>query len=491
MNIYKTSVVVFFLIALGKLSGFLKDVVLTFFHGVSPVTDAFFLANSISSVLYMAVFLSIPIIVIPYATRNQGSISSEYVEGVSRMFVTYIGISLVFSIFIVLYSSELVGLFSGGVDSITKDRTSHYLIIMSATFIFSAAVGFFNSLQLADKNIIPSYLTPVVNNLIFCIGIVIFNDRDEFYVVLILGVVSWIILMLANIKSVKCKFGFGFIGGSSRADYKALFLIMLPAIFTLYIDQVNSVLSIFFAAKIGDGYVTIMNYGNKLNGVFLSVFLVILTTIIYPKLSEKVSKGDQAGLVGVLSGYINIFIIFGVPVAVVMSGFSEELVSVIFERGAFDHQAVLNVSEVFGVLIFGLVLNVIRDLLNRVLFAYKKTSVVLYLSLTSVLVNFILSYLWFEEFLLVGLAYAGIISLLLNIIILVYVSDRILMISVYKVIGRALVLFSIGSIGGAICFYVMDVFDFDKNIQYISSIAFYSAFIYGMYLMDKQWKKKS
>ena len=74
------------LIILGKLTGFFKDIVLTFFHGVSVVTDAYFLSNALASLVYMAVYMSIPVLIVPrYAQLLRRADRSEIDRNLSSM----------------------------------------------------------------------------------------------------------------------------------------------------------------------------------------------------------------------------------------------------------------------------------------------------------------------------------------------------------------------------------------------------------------------
>jgi len=473
MSAYKASAIIIFLIVIGKVSGFLKDLLLTYYHGVSTVTDAYFLASSISSVLYMAVFSSIPIVVIPLCAEGRKQFSDSHIEKLLRMLMMYIMLSFGFAVAIWLFAPQLVSIFAGELDAVTRVYAVDYVTIMSVTFVFSAVVSFFNSLQLSEKNILPFYFTPIVNNIIFCSGLMLFSNEDNFYIVLILGIASWVLLLLGNYSSVSDKFDFKNLGGTKVVDYWHVFQLALPAMLTLYIDQINGVMAIFFSAEIGDGAVTIMSYGNKLNGVFLSVFVVILTTIIYPKIADKVSNGDVDGLTNTMSKYLKLFIFAGLPVIIAMSHFSKELVSIIFERGSFDRDAVNGVSAVFSIVILGLVLNLIRDLINRVFFAWKKTSIVMYLSVAAVTMNFVLSFIWYENYALIGLAYAGVVSLLLNVLLLLYLVDKFFDIKLIGVVIKMFLTFCIAGTGAVVCLMLSKQYGIHDFLQYFMAALTY------------------
>ena len=475
---YKTGIVVLVLIVAGKVTGFLKDILLTYFHGVSAITDAFFLANSIAAVLYMAIFASIPIVIIPVCAETMKDRGVIYSEKILRLFLIYMSISLLFAVTIWQFSPQLVNLFSGDLDNGTSRLTVFFISIMSATFVFSAAVIFFNAVQLSNKIILPFYITPIINNVIFLVGLMIFSNPGEFYIVLILGIFAWVILAIGNFPSVSRMFHIDFWRHHTFSGFVRALSSILPAILALYIDQINAALSIFFAAEIGDGAVTVMNYGNKLNGVFLSVFLVILTAIIFPRIAEKVAQGNARSLKWLLLMYFRLFILIGLPSVLLVSFFAEEFVSMIFLRGAFGVDAVRDVSEVFSIVIFGLILNLFRDLINRVFFAYKKISLVLYVTLVSLSVNFGLSYFWYEQYELNGLAYAGVSSLFFNVLVLIYLLGRQMNETIFLPVLKML----LALLGGVLlvfsCLQLGEMLHLSNFIAYPLCLIIYSLFVY-------------
>jgi len=477
-NLLKTSVLILTLIVLGKITGFLKDVVLTYYHGVSAITDAFFLSSSIATVIYMAVFLSIPVVLVPILMKSIQSSGSVYSHSAFRLLVVFAVISLVFSVGVWFGAEQLVGFFSGELGSVTTELATAYLSIMSVTFFLSTAVSFFNSVQISQKNTLPSYATPIVNNSIFILSIFIFSQYSEFHIVLMFGIFSWFLLLIANVRSVSGYFNRKYFNKDSLNGLIKSSFIMLPAILSIYIEQVNTTISIFFATEVGDGAVTTMFYGNKLNTLFLSVFIVILTTVIFPRIAEQISKNKVKELKNNLHMYLKVILLIGLPFAYLMSIFSEQFISLIFERGSFTKHDVVNVSAVFSVLIFGLIMSLIRDLVNRVYFAYKKTMHVFYITTFSVLINFILSLAWYQDFGLLGLSYASVASLVFNVLISLYFLSVLMKQPILILTIRIFLSLSFSVVLSYACFYFLSVVGVSVTWAFLISFFAYLGFIY-------------
>jgi len=421
---YKIGLLIIVLIVLGKTSGLLKDVLITYYHGVSLVTDAFFIAASISSLLYAAIYSSISVLVIPlYSRLRANDLRVESDKVLSSVLSFYFLISVGFAVFTFQTAPELVDLFANAMSSDTRELAVDYLSIMSVTFILSPVVGFYNAVQVVNKSVVPTYLAPIVNNVVFSMGLVLFSSAIDFYKVLILGVLAWLVLIFVNYYKVRWSYSY------RRPSYfnlinNKVFLIVMPAILSFYIEQANNFVAIYFSTRLETGSVSILSYANKLNLVLLSVFVVILTTLIFPKIADDVTKGKKDELSQSILNYLRPIIVLGFPVVFLMSFYSKNIVSLLFQRGSFDGEDVIKVSAVFGVAVLGLVLSLIRDVMNRVYFAHEDSLTPMVLSLLSLFVNAILCFQWYQDYALVGLVFAGAVSILFNCFMLLLLGQR-------------------------------------------------------------------
>ena len=263
------------LILLGKLSGFLKDVLITFYHGISVVTDAYFLSSSISSMLYMAIYAAIPVLVVPlYSRLVMNELISRINRDLSAALSFFFLVSICVAFFVFGSAHYLVILFSGTVDEQVNKLAVNYLSIMALTFGLSTLVSFFNSIQTVNKVVIPSYAVPIVNNSVFCMGLYFFSSAADFDKILMLGILAWIILLVINYLISRKSFSFQRSAAFSLFSYRKFILLFLPAVIAFYIEQINGFVGIYFASELGVGAISVFAYSNKLNMIFLSVFLV-------------------------------------------------------------------------------------------------------------------------------------------------------------------------------------------------------------------------
>lgn len=425
MSRYRKWVFIITLIVLGKLSGFLKDVMITFYHGVSPTTDAYFLSGSIVSLMYMAVYSSIPILVVPLATRFRSPelrVVSDKNLTVALSF--FLSLSLTLSILVLFTAPYLVDIFARTLDGGTRGLAINYLSIMAVTFALSTIVAFYNAVQTVNNSVIPSYIVPIVNNSFFCIGLLVFNTGDDFYKILVLSVFAWIALLLVNFYAARSWFSFGVRLSFSFLKDKSFLLLLLPAALFFYIEQANSFVGVYYSTKLGVGAISVLAYSNKLSMIFLSVFLVFLTASLFPKIAAIEARGNKDELAVFVLGCARIVMLLGIPVILFMIFYSSEIVSLLFKRGHFLNEDVLRVSSVFSVILLALPFTLVRDIMNRVYFSQNNTLVPVLLSVTALVINVILSYALYRDFALTGLATAVVCSITFNSAFIVLLVQR-------------------------------------------------------------------
>jgi len=476
MSKYWKFILIFLLIVLGKFSGFAKDVLMTFYHGVSIVTDAYFLSNSISSVLYMAIYSAIPVLVIPlYARLVLNETRTRINRDLSAAVFFFFFASVCVAIFVFGAAHSLVNLFSGAIDEQVKELAVNYLSIMAVTFALSTLVSFFNSIQTVDKVVIPSYAVPIINNLVFCMGLYFFSSAADFDKILMLGILAWAILLIINYLISRKSFSFkGSAAFSFFADRKFM-LLFLPALIAFYIEQANGFVGIYFASELGVGAISVFAYSNKLNLIFLSVFLVFLTASLFPRIAAVSARNDHAELFRYLMGCIRLVVICSIPTVIYMSFYAVEIVGLLFQRGNFMADDVIKVASVFSVVLLALPFCLVRDIMNRVFFSHGNTLTPVLLSLVALSINFSLSYALYQRYGLVGLAAAAVVSTVFNSLVVIFLVQRKIM---FDLLVPCLKILVLCSICGVIAYLILNWLDGEfSNYWLVLSVPFYIVYI--------------
>lgn len=100
------------------------------------------------------------------------------------------------------------------------------------------------------------------------------------------------------------------------------------------------------AASLGSGSVSVLNYGNKIVALVLGVVAVSLSTVLFPRFSRLIAEGRRTELTHTIRVFSALIVAASIPLIVVLMIFSEPLVRLVFERGAFTPETTAAVSEV-------------------------------------------------------------------------------------------------------------------------------------------------
>ena len=108
---------------------------------------------------------------------------------------------------------------------------------------------------------------------------------------------------------------------------------------TMLVDQ-------SMAAMIGTGSVATLSYGGKVVTLILGIGSVSLSAAVFPHFSRMVAAYDWAGIRHTLKTYTYLILIVTIPLTLILVYFSEPLVHLLFERGAFTSMDTWRVSQV-------------------------------------------------------------------------------------------------------------------------------------------------
>ncbi|MFJ3076099.1 murein biosynthesis integral membrane protein MurJ [Pseudomonas sp. NPDC087029] len=425
VRLFSYALLAFLLILLGKLSGFFKDMLFTYYYGVSAVTDGYFLANSIASLLYIAVYSSIPVLVVPlYSRLLSANDRAQTDANLTRVLAFFLAISVVLGAGVTVGAQPLVELFAGAASREVKALAGDYLGIVALTFALSTVVAFLNALQTVHKRPLPSYIVPLVNNMMFCLGLVLFSASSGLTHILYLGVAAWLLLMVANAWTSRRYFTLNFAAFAEPLKGPGLLMLFVPAALSFYVEQVNSYVGVYFASQLGAGAISVLGYAGKLNLIFLSIFLVFLTATLFPKIAALVARDDGDGLDDYLNLCLRIIFLCALPVVLFMIFYAHPIVELLFMRGKFSEADVARVAAVLSVILLAVPFALVRDLLNRVFFSCGNTSRPFIISLASLLLNLAISLLAYRTFGLQGLAWAVVFATVLSFMLGAYFVKR-------------------------------------------------------------------
>ena len=459
-----TALVLMLIILTSKITGFFRDIVLAQTFGAGEITDAYLTALNIPVVLFDGISAALGTTFIPIYFKIKSSKGQEEVNKfTSNILNIVIIISLIFVLLGVIFAPYIVKIFAVGFKGDVFDLTVNYSKILIFSMVFIAINGLVSSYLVASGNVYISGAITIPFN-IFVIIAIIFASVTESYVMVYGTLIAYIAQLLFQLPLlIKKGYKHRLTVNLRDENIRQILFLVIPVFIGSYINQINAVVNRTLASTLDSGSITALNYANKLNMFAVGVIAVAISTIMYPILSKLASEGNKKLFKINISKSINMIVIIMLPIMVVMTTFSKEIVKVLFEEGSFNsHDTYLPSTALFfysiGILAYGL-----KELLAKSFYSLQDTKTPVRNATISVVINIVFSIILVNIMGIGGLALASSIS--------ATVTTMLLLISLRKKIGKIGFSYILKTfIKGAIASIVMYI---------IMRIAYNYIFIYG------------
>lgn len=202
-------------------------------------------------------------------------------------------------------------------------------------------------------------------------------------------------------------------GWRPRADFgrgeplRQILRLMGPTVFGSAVYLINLSVSRFIGLSLNDSAVAALNLSTRLMELPIGVFTVAVSTVVFPLISRHAAAGDWNQLAGAYHKGVRLILAVNVPAAAGLAVLAEPIVRVLFQRGAFDGGDTAALGPVLVTYALGLPFLAWTNIVLRAFYAQKDTSTPVRAAVLSLLVNLGGSVLLMRSFGTVGLAAAG------------------------------------------------------------------------------------
>lgn len=176
---------------------------------------------------------------------------------------------------------------------------------------------------------------------------------------------------------------------------------------TLLVDQA-------MAAMLESGSVATLNYANKVVALFLGLGAMALGTAVLPHFSRMIANNEWSELRHSFKTYARLIIIVTLPVTILLLFFSEPIIELLFERGAFTAQDTRQVAQVQTYYLLQLPFYMLGILGVRLISALAKNEILMKIAFVNLIVNIIGNYVLMQCLGVAGIALSTALVYLLS-----------------------------------------------------------------------------
>ena len=376
---------------LSKVLGFFREILLSFFYGTGEVATAFQIASIVPYTILGFVISGFAANFIPMYTGIQDKQGTKQADKFSSNILNIIFVISIFATLIAyIFADKIVYVFAMGY--------SGDIFELSVKFTRITILGMFaqllNAILKGYLNIKGNFIVPGSTGLLYNVVIILFLILSYYInpILAPMGVaVATILQYIPYMPAIK-KTGYSHTFNLDFKDknVKRLFLLALPIIFGLAVNQINQLIDKNLASFISIKGISVLNYAVKLNEFVWGIMVVSIVTSVYPTLSKLAIESISKFKIQVAKT-ISTILYLVIPSCTGILIFSKEIVTFIFKRGKFDENDVVLVSGALFFYAIGLVGLGVRDVLSNSFYAMKKTKIPLINSVEMVLLNIISS----------------------------------------------------------------------------------------------------
>lgn len=432
MSLFRSFFTTSFYIALSRILGFIRDVLIAQHLGVSLLSDAFFAAfrlpNFFRRIFAEGAFNSafVPIFIEKIHDKNSKADDLDFVRNIFSFLVYILLIfTIIFQIFMPFFMEALFpGFF-------TDPEKSSLLIKLSRITIFylffvslvSLCSGILNSV---GKFAVPAS-SPIILNGTLIASIFIFGSIAPNYAyALSWGVFAAGILQFLWVFSFTAKAGFLLYPKMPKfnASLKNFFKKLLPGIIGANVMQINLLIDSIFASLI-TGAISYLYYSDRINQLPLAMIGIAIGIALLPALSRNIKLGQNNEAIKLQNLALEVGLILVIPAAIALSTLSHQIISTLFERGKFTSSESFFVAKALAIYSLGLPSYVLVKVMEPAFFSRGDTKTPMKIAFACLANNIIFNLLFFTlNFGYIGIVISSVISTYLNLFLLTSILIR-------------------------------------------------------------------
>lgn len=416
----KAAAGLFIFTLLAKIMGFVRDIFIASKYGAGRLNDIYILAQDIPVLVFSIVTAAIATGFIPIymdLKRNDSQASAD--RFTLRLMRLVMGVAVGITVATWVAMPAIIGVVAYGYTGAHFDLLVFATRLIMPNIIFVGGASVLRAYHQAEGR----FKVAAVNTLMVNIIVIVFvmTSKPDSITWLLIGtllglsvdffVQGWFAVK-AGLKPSK--------GEISRETFRNFGILILPIVLGSLVGQVNTVVDKAMGSTLPEGSITYLNGAFKLMTFANGIFAVTLGTIMFPIMSTCLAGGNVPAFKKSFFKSMNMVLLFTVPLTFMMMVFSEQVISLLFERGKFTSYATTQTAFALIAYSAGLIALGVREVVVKAFFALQDTKTPMINGIVTVVINIILNLILIKQFAHVGLAMSSTIAATLTTVALTF-----------------------------------------------------------------------
>ena len=395
-------------ILVSRILGFIRDLLTASILGANIYSDIFFVAFKLPN-LFRRIFAegAFTQAFIPSYAKSKHKIRFS-----SIIFLQLFGFLLVLSLLVSLFSTLITKAIAIGFDEKTVDLAAPLVAINFYYLPLIFVVTFMAALLQYKNHFATTAFSTALLNLGMIGALLISQGMEKYeitfylsYGVLIGGLLQVIVHMIA-IKKYNLTKTFTFRKHKKKEKdkfYKGFFGATLGGSSL----QISAFIDTWLASFLITGSISYLYYANRIFQLPLALFAIATSTALFPMIARAIKNKDENKALRLMRK--SSLILFGLLSIATLIGivFNNQIVWLLFERGAFDSNDTLNTSLILTMYLIGLLPYGLAKIFSLWLYAHEKQFLAAKISMIALGANIVFALILIVPYQAAGLAFAS------------------------------------------------------------------------------------
>ena len=388
------------IILLSKAAGFLRDVVVANYYGASVVSDAYFYAYQIPALVLVILggvggpFHSATVAVFSKLVNNFSIKPDDYVKRLFNTFETFsIILFSILGLICFFFPEAVMGLIIRGDNQELLLYASELLKIMSPIILIGAVIGLYYGILVTYKKFILPNISPSMLSLgVIIVLLVTKGDKTGFYLAIgtLFGAILQFLLQVHKVR----KIGYGFkpsFDFFNNKNFNEILELLFPAFLSSTLGQLGVYVDMFFSSSLKEGAWTAFGYANRIFQFPVGMLLTAILVPLFPLFSRLVGQNDIDGVRHYYKKGIGTLIYAGTFLMLVIFVLRTDAIRLALQRGAFNNDATVLVSEILFFITLSIIPYVVRDSATRLFYSFGDSKTPFLIAIGCILLKIVLN----------------------------------------------------------------------------------------------------
>jgi len=423
-DLLKATINITILSFIGIVFGFISQLIIAYYFGVSIERDAYFAAIVVPTYITSIITGSIGFVFLPKVIELRNNNNQEYRKVVNIVLVNTAIVLLVFIFLGIFFSENILRITAPGLNSETMEYTKNIYKILLLSSFFNVFTSLISSLYQINNKFIRPAIAPLLTTLFSIMFVLILNSKIGIMSLAVGFLVGSSISFLIVLPILFAKeFRFNFYIDIFNVHFVSILKVSYPLILGGILFRSAPLLERMIASTLPSGSISILGYSSQFIATLGTITTSGIIVSFFPSMSDAWTKDLK-----LFNKYINkglrSVLLLTIPISFTFVLFGETIIKILLQRGEFTHEDTLAVSETFAIMTPAFIVLCLGGITSKIYYISKRTIELTIISTFELICYFSLSYFLSQKFGYTGIAISTSVVYSFFIIIYIFYAKR-------------------------------------------------------------------